>query len=138
MPIPVQHLQLATASVRIIALIAVGGIAVFMATPCIADDRSLCTGDRTACDIVKIIQQGTDQASGGHVVIQLTKNIHFVKNLRLGMPQEAISMELLLAGNESACNGNHSSTPITLNKSDRGIIVIPGYLCEMKAAWEAR
>jgi hypothetical protein len=97
------------------------------------DDKPLCTGDRTACDIVKI-----SQLTRGIVAIQLTKNIPFTKNLRLGVPQQVISIKLFLAMEKTDCNGNGSRTTVTITKSDTAITVIPGYLCEARAAWEER
>jgi len=103
------------------------GSAVFF--PCIADEKPACTGDKSACDALKITQSGTDPASGAHVII------------KLGAPQpgyadQPIYMELSLAKQKSECGSGARTALANVNPSDSRSI--DGYLCKLKATWQRR
>ena len=94
-------------------VIAVSFVSISAPSQSRADDKPPCSGDSTACQLLRITQKGTDPASGAHVII-------YYEDKRTPRPK-SINLELYLAKSKSQCNGSVSMTIANVNEGQSGL-----------------
>ena len=106
-------------------LVVLTGVA--MTQQAAADIPVPCTGDATACDLLNVVQYGTDFESGAHFVMRFDLPPN-------RLPQSMMSM-LSIASSIDSC-ATAEDTYANINPDDGRSI--DGYLCKLRVTWERR
>jgi hypothetical protein len=92
-----------------------------------ADIPVSCNGDATACELLNVVQYGTDFQSGAHFVMKFTTDP--------GRPPQSMMLTLSIASSKDSC-ASAADTFANVNPGDPRSI--DGYLCQLRATWERR